>query len=305
MAPEAVPLADRLPLETFKRPDVVDRWKQRLGLTALAAGGVWLAVTLLSPAALPLYAPGPLAHAHAPWEENCWACHKEFSPVSSDHWTRAGAASPSDKNCQTCHAGPPHHANDNPAAAPGCAACHRDHQGRQTSLVRLSEACIRCHRDLAAHAVDPGKVRTTLEVKRFTDDHPDFKRAARGADEGKLRFDHKLHMAPGLTLPDTEYQAMNFSLHRIPPKYRDAYRQPGQKDHELVRLECRSCHRPDGEGDPDARARGAYMQPVRYEQHCAACHRLTYDSQAPSDPESGPPTVPHGVQPGALREYLE
>jgi hypothetical protein len=53
-------------------------------------------------------------------------------------------------------------------------------------------------------------------------------------------------------------------------------------------LSCEDCHAPQ----PDGRD----FAPIRFEQHCARCHRDRIDP-------GGAEEVPHGVQPGKLRDW--
>src|SRR5207253_1997551 len=145
--------ASRIPLDYFKHPDLLERWKHRLlGLAVLVTLGWWGLGYLRSDSGNLRYQRGPVASVHAAWEENCNTCHVSFTPIHSENWatTLVGSAHTSDQNCQTCHAGPVHH--DNQKEKFSCAHCHRDHQGRDFALVRASDNdCTQCHANLSGH----------------------------------------------------------------------------------------------------------------------------------------------------------
>jgi hypothetical protein len=65
------------------------------------------------------------------------------------------------------------------------------------------------------------------------------------------------------------------------------------KDNKRVSLKCATCHQPT----PD----GRYMEPIRFESHCAGCHAsaLVYDAERFRDRPA-----PHGQSPELLRGLL-
>src|SRR5262249_709272 len=102
-----------------------------------------------------LSSPGPVHAVHATWAQQCNVCHSGvWEPTNSrnviNEWINPGPVS--DKLCQNCHQGAVHHDKIAAHAALACADCHRDHQGENTSLVRMSDSvCTRCHANLAAN----------------------------------------------------------------------------------------------------------------------------------------------------------
>src|SRR5207245_7384760 len=130
---------------------------------------------------------------HATWDANCTACHEPFSPMH-ERVALAGGSVTNEK-CVSCHAGPVHHARQTPEQS--CASCHRDHQGREHSLVRLRDSdCTSCHSDLSGH-IQVGQLQFARTVTGFAEgSHPAF-RSVR-SDPGKLKFNHKLHLTPGI-----------------------------------------------------------------------------------------------------------
>jgi predicted CXXCH cytochrome family protein len=171
---------------------------------------------------------------------------------------------------------------------PSCAECHRDHRGRDASLLAMDDStCTSCHQNLADHRdKSAGPMLTAASVTRFDADpahHPGFTEPTdvSGPDSGRIKFSHERHMAPGLT----------------------------GDDQKPVQLRCEACHRLDGAEDGRAlartagapvvaRASGALMLPVTYEHDCRACHPLPFE---PKDPER---QVRHGLKPREVVDEL-
>ena len=140
---------------------------------------------------------GPVAAVHQTWESNCQACHVDFTPISSHSWAAPFLGDPaqSTQRCESCHAGPVHHAGQQPELT--CGSCHREHRGRDASLVNLPDSdCTQCHRDLSKHGAQGA---FQADVSRFAaDTHPTFRSIK--ADPGKLKFNHQRHLAAGMAL---------------------------------------------------------------------------------------------------------
>jgi hypothetical protein len=125
-------------------------------------------------------------------------------------------------------------------------------------------------------------------------------------------------MPPGLRLTPA---SKPFTLREVTAPYQDRYRRgPGVPPSAEVKLDCADCHRTDADdaratdtqlaGVPlaaarPARAGGALMQPVVYENHCAGCHPLTAEVIEPGPAPAGKLTLPHRWPPARLREFLE
>lgn len=128
---------------------------------------------------------GPLSASHALFGSDCASCHTPMQGVE-------------DANCATCHekVGSAdlgaysfdrhylYRSGDPDRSAPStrevaCAACHREHEGRDASLVTTSDAtCLSCH-----------------EGGSFPEGHPEFEFAAENVpDPADLRFPHVLHV---------------------------------------------------------------------------------------------------------------
>lgn len=256
--------AARIPLTYYREPDRLQRWKLHLTVGCLIVAGLWLGGQhlLRGHSSQLVYSRGPVASVHATWETQCESCHLPFAGTSSESFVHQfeGPSRGADLQCQACHAGGVHHANQLKVKTPTCGGCHRDHRGRDASLVRMDDSqCTKCHQNPAA-SVQDGKTNFG-SITRFDTDHPDF---AVREDPGKLKFNHKLHLAAGLKMGEATTQ-----------------------------LRCDSCHRPEADG--------RYMAPVQFESHCKSCHPLTLRS---SDASSPLLEVPHRLQPEAIRRFL-
>lgn len=314
--------AMRIPLDYYKRLDGLEKW--RLWLSALALVvvlGGWLAWGWArSDQVRGTYSPGRVAAVHASWDRDCATCHVEYVPISTRNRNPlthllAGPRPAGDVRCVGCHAGPPHHASQREDTTPGCADCHREHRGHDFSLVRLPDSdCTGCHASLSTNVRAGHDTRWSDTITGFATDHPEF-RALRSADPGRLKFNHKRHLAPGqVAHPDQTNPWTLGKLRKAAPEAYERYRaapwQVDRQDSAPVRLECASCHvrdagDPGGLGDRAAapRAAGAAMLPVSYEAHCKACHPLTFDPQVKGD-TGRPLAVPHRLQPDEVRAFL-
>jgi predicted CXXCH cytochrome family protein len=243
--------------------------------------------------------PGPVIRQHAAWESSCQACHAPFHSLSSVAV---------DRRCQSCHSGADHHSSQIASEVSACAECHRDHRGREASLVRMDDRmCTRCHENLAAHRTADSGI--AVSVTGFTADrHPPFGvvKSPKG-DPGQLNFNHELHLRKGLA---RQPGGAPFVFNQVPPAGRKRLGlKPGMDANSPVQLACGSCHQLDGEEygenrDPSSRTvipvrtSGALMLPVTYEDHCQACHPLHFDSKVPAR------QVRHGQEPSGVLEEL-
>lgn len=336
MAPQKTPpqetgkqRAARIPLDYYKRTDGLERWKVRLTGIALLITLGWLGASWAISGQDDFQSSrGPLASVHQNWDNQCQACHEPFTSISSHSWNVLflGDAKESSLKCQACHSGAVHHAGQTLELS--CAACHRDHRGREASLVQLPDSdCTQCHKDLSKHTsrMDlatrgsaEGKKAKGYEntVAKFAkDSHPEFRSIAK--DPGKLEFSHRRHLTAGMALKEGDQLGGTIkTLGQIPPAFRDRYRgqQPDKSDKAPVQLQCASCHQQDvgdvvgtshnSRGQAGVRGSGAYMLPIHYENHCQACHPLTVEHK----PEGGKVmqvAVPHRWQPAEIHTFLD
>ncbi|MFO0967985.1 MAG: hypothetical protein U0793_20700 [Gemmataceae bacterium] len=305
-----------LPLDYFRGRTPVQKWKGRLALAALGLTVVGVALAWAFSREVSLgAAPAPVASPHQAWDATCSACHEPFQAISAHAWAPPGMSHASGEKCQACHAGPAHHKNETPSL--NCAACHREHRGPGHSLVRLADAdCTQCHRDLAAHSTTKSDY---ADVTRFAaGSHPDFRSIK--SDPGKLKFNHALHMTPGMAVRSkTGLGGVTFTLKNIPAEYRKRYlaAQPDKGDDAPVQLDCRACHQLDAADFPltvaekmevspatlPPRSAGAYFLPITYENQCRACHPLNVPEMKP-DGSLAAVAVPHRKQPTELAAWL-
>lgn len=321
----------RVPKDYFKKSDGLQKTKLLVSAVAAvlalgwcAMGVGWTSAKSPSTDLNSLRANhGELARVHTTWQNRCEACHVPFESIDGRPLLSTKSspdARSSDKLCMSCHAGPAHHAAMIPDEVKGCAECHRDHQGRDFSLVRLNDnECTHCHQALEAHintASKPAATRVFSNVSKFNkNDHPPFHPEAAAVkdgkleDRGKLKFNHALHMMPGIVRDDQETP---YTVDKIPIAADRARYQKSGSLKNPVKLECTSCHVLDATEikaaanpavasfDLPTRNPGRYYLPINYQTQCRACHTLTFDPrQDMKDVE-----VPHGVQPDQVIDFL-
>jgi predicted CXXCH cytochrome family protein len=250
----------------FRRPRRIRRAKLVVtALVFLACLGV--AAAALRPGQRAVFQAGPLSAAHAAYVEDCAACHTEKFHTARRFWpTQAHASSVSDDACLACHEAGRHNShqlqffNSENNQAKNCAECHREHRGPE-ALIRLPDSsCTQCHADLQTddkeHRYDP-------HVTRFDQTHHPAFGHWRGEgglrDPGTITFSHKAHLDLADKWPTTSTPKDN----RAPSHWREVI---GTEVGKLKDQECQYCHKLD--------AAGRFMQPIRYAEHCAACHPL-------------------------------
>jgi hypothetical protein len=314
----------RVPLDRAPARDWVRRWTWglSLGLPVLAVAAFALGhfrgdggTTLTTPRA-------PVSSVHATWDANCTACHEPFTPIRGASWTAPlfGRGTVKNERCQSCHAGPVHHQTQREQQ--DCTACHREHRGRQASLVRIPDSdCTACHGNLAAHYTGPADKLAFRNVTDFSAaGHPEFRVFDREPhDPGRLRFNHRRHLTAGMVV-DKDGQRP-FTLGDLAPADRDRYarQQADRRPGAPVQLTCASCHVADAgdlgvdrsrlSGLPadallPARRAGDTMMPITFENQCRACHPLTFEADRGKFRGDGV-AVPHRLQPPAVRQFLE
>jgi hypothetical protein len=236
-------LAEWLKLDYFRHESGLRRARSLLVVAAMGLCLLGVAVAVALPRGRQVYQAGPVSSGHAGFGDHCEKCHTEPFRTAA-HFAGAGdRPSVGDDACRSCHPGHAHHADEEVRGA-HCAACHREHRGH-TALARVADGhCTDCHSDLG-RAVKEGVTVRFRNVPDFAA-HPEF--ALWGGpqaptDPGRLNFSHHDHLVPLAERGDDP---------AAPPALRQ--------------LACGDCHQPD--------AGGLYMQPIRYEKHCAGCHPI-------------------------------
>ena len=306
--------------DSFRRTGFIERWRFWLPPLLVLVLASWRLVDDWQQdiPGTSWHSPGPLANAHVLYDNQCSACHTDFVPVSATNWlaTGVGRSHAADAKCMECHESSDHHGNEKPDRTPGCTACHVEHRGRGASLVRSPDGqCTSCHADLHKNLADNAS--TTVQNVGSFKSHPEFRPAqGAGIDPRKLKFKHKLHLTPGFRRTEG---GESFTLDKVDPQYRSLY---GSADHPLdpVQLGCRSCHQLDSRDfapPPEvfddvprnavtpARPPGATMLPIVYEQHCQACHPLTFECPDETNMDWPATVVPHRQQPNQIHLVLE
>lgn len=314
--------AARIPLDYFRHPDSLVRWKLGLTFVAFIAVAGWLAAGFFLPNNGDIrYSRGPVASVHSTWDQRCSQCHVDFAPMSANHvLTALGSShSVSDQKCIVCHAGTDHHATQKKESTPSCAGCHRDHQGRDFSLVKLPDNdCVSCHKELNRHCNRTPEYEPN--ITSFVSNHPEFKVLRdKQVDPGKLKFNHRIHMLPGQSEPGATTPWTLGKIKAAAPgedvRYREATWQKDKGDSAAVQLDCASCHVLDSadnrlsskpqtltNGDLPPRAAGKYYLPTNYELHCKACHPLTFDPNVKDGNKIV--SIPHGLQPEEANAFV-
>ena len=233
-------LSEWIELDYHQRQRKLRRWRRLLTwgtLVVCIAGVAGVSFLAHSPR---LIQAGPLSSAHGMFNEDCARCHQESFQTAKKliPWD-SSVHVVSDSACSTCHEGAPHNLFAEQSST--CAGCHREHRGR-ISLTRVPNGqCLTCHSDLKDHRKGGADGLVFADVKGFAgDQHPEFGlHRNKVTDHGKLHFNHKAHLKPEGILG---------------------------RNRKPVQLQCADCHRTD--------SAGRYMEPIRYENHCASCHPL-------------------------------
>ena len=297
----------RIELKYYQTADSYARWRRGLCLFAILAVAIWIVKSAIAsrsatshpwlPVPTTIASKGPLSQPHAIWDSACDACHVSFAPINGSRWSPALWASKDagSKKCTVCHAGPIHHQNQK-VPAPDCAECHRDHRGRDSSLLAMDDsACTTCHQKLADHRDGPPLIPNIPDrVTRFDEkNHPDLSTSwtARAKDTRRIKFNHARHLAEGLPL-EKGGTPWTFADVAEPDRTRYGWKAGVSLD-TPIKLECAACHETDAGAvaasvnrgslsDGEPRSPGAYMRPIVFENHCAACHRLEFDAKLPN-----------------------
>lgn len=267
-------ISERNDLRWFRRAASLRGWYWRLScLAALGAVVVLAAWTVWGDERV--YWSAPVSQSHAMFQQDCQACHVQpgaplirLATLSDSHH------SVRDSDCQACHAQSSHdHASRmQKERVTGCVECHREHIGKDRLADVADQHCTQCHVQLT---VTSGGNVFAEHVASFAA-HPEFLPWQEVKDERAMKA-----RDPGVASPlvieagrwrDRTDLRFNHAKHLVDVGVLTALPTGESVPHQDRRvLQCNDCHQPD--------AAGRYMQPINYEQHCAACHKLEFSSK--------------------------
>ncbi len=296
--------SQRINLDYHRHKTWLTRSRGWLALLALLAAGGYCFYVYGANAA-PHLSTGRVAMPHAAFENNCHACHVDFTPISADalQLTSSEALRRLENACQVCHPVKQHFRSSMAMSEKfsttdqHCSGCHADHLGRNHDMVNISsEQCTQCHGDLkVARNVDNLPQIKQVAVTQFTaENHGNFASLGFGNDDsqgrtdpGRIKFNHQQHMLPGMAIPDV---GVEFTYGMLEANLSQHYARPsGDKsivDKMPVQLSCRDCHDYSGAlggsavGDTEV---GRQMAPISFDQHCAACHSMNAPGRSDGD----------------------
>lgn len=213
---------------------------------------------------------GEVMNSHKFFANDCAACHtKAFVMVE-------------DAACTECHTKQHGHIDkvkfpSKELTSTRCATCHTDHQGPHPVRAAKQALCSDCHSDLDTKV----EGMHLANVSDFATNHPQFKPTV-WQDPGK-------GIQKRISLDDNPLEVSNL---KFPHKtHMNVNRMRNPTTGKNTQLECASCHVPE--------ISGAYLEPVKMEEHCGDCHLLTFDSIAPKR------MVSHGKPEEIYRELAE
>jgi hypothetical protein len=266
-------LAQWIELDYHQRQRWLRRWQTWLTVGTFVVGIVLVLGYMLTPSWSQSIQAGPLSTTHAMFSNDCTQCHtRPFA--TAQRLLNPSAITVDDSACEKCHAGPLHN-QYLVLESRRCAECHHEHHGRDR-LARVNDSeCTSCHQDIQQHS-RTGKDSPFGNVRGFPPPaHPPLKLSSdkghpvtkNGEDRGKLFFNHKAHLNNDRVVLGGDQGTTRL-------------------------LDCIDCHRTDEgrivAGDngkpprfellqeqPRVDEAGRYMQPIRYEKHCKACHPIS------------------------------
>lgn len=220
---------------------------------------------------------GPVSRYHIRIADECEKCHTDgaFTNVP-------------DKACNACHEDIRHHFNIDDIKVTGtpmpmCGDCHQEHIADNFLVLGdRVEQCLQCHSDIKKIAPKSALQSLTAnfsgEENLLAKKHPEFVAAMVSNHEEdhpivtRVRMDDKDHLK--------EHSGLRGFSHKDHLNKDGILAPDGQGGAEIMKLECWSCHKPDDQG--------VGMKPLKFEDHCQRCHKLTFDGLAPTT------ELPHG-----------
>ena len=275
-------LAQRIDLEYFKHPHPFRRLRFILSVALPVLALLWLGWYALARNDR-IYSGGRMSASHAVLTARCSACHLAQAGLFS--------AKASDQGCESCHDAPPHHANQ--IFTPNCAACHAEHRGHPRLAVTADVSCTQCHANL--HTTGAA-THFTSDITRFVGGHPEFAASRHGrVDPGTIKLNHAIHLKHNLRGPNGPVQLDCEDCHRTA---KPASRWRFGADTAQVEPVVQNAIPPSM--DPER----AYMSPVAYTKHCAACHGLQFDARFQDSVPHDTPEVIHAFLVQKFQQYI-
>ena len=273
-------LAQRIDLDYFKNLHPFRRWKFLLSLALPVVAVVWVVGTTLADHQKP-YSAGPMSPAHTFIGKRCEVCHSTTAGFFRRHVK--------DDACKSCHDGPMHQARQ--TFTPTCASCHQEHRGPVQLAAVGDDLCAQCHADLRTR---DGHARYETRITNFNRSHPEFAPVRERKDPGTVKLDHEVHLKAGLKGPHGPVQMVCADCHRTPADVR-------VWPYAMGALQPAAVTPPDPLAAPPT---SAYMAPVNYEKHCAACHLLNFDRRINEPAPHKETKVVHELVVKKLTEYI-
>jgi hypothetical protein len=268
-------LAQRIDMDYFKRPHPFRRLRSVLCVVVPILALLWLGWYALGRNNR-VYSSGTMSRSHAVLTEQCSACHVTEANSFS--------AKARDEACVSCHDGPVHHANQ--AFTPNCSSCHEEHRGHLRLGATADSSCTQCHANLHTAGAP---TRFAHDITRFDGGHPEFAAVRPGnIDPGTIKLNHAIHLKHDLKGPNGRPVQMDCEdCHRAlssNERWRFGSVQPGSSSTGRESIA------------PSMNPARAYMSPIAYAKHCAACHGLQFDPRFTEG-------VPHDT-PAAIHTFL-
>ena len=231
---------------------------------------------------------GPLLPAHqVEIGDDCSACHKKaFQQVPNNA-------------CVECHQGTNDHyselaVNHIAMGVSQCQACHKEHNEPEMMIVNSDKLCVDCHQSSLKDI--PGS-EPVAAVKGFdTSSHPEFKlnyllptMIKKGTGFG-VDWLNKRHPF-GSSRQEASNLKFPHDVHLDIDKVQTANTGEG--------MVCKDCH--------SLKSDKEHFQPIAMEQHCSACHDLTFDSEQPGRqlPHGNPREVVQTIEEHFVKVYAD
>lgn len=231
---------------------------------------------------------GPLLPAHqVEIGDDCSACHKQaFQQVPNNA-------------CVECHQGTNDHFSEQTLShismgVSQCQACHKEHNEPGMMIVESDQLCVDCHQSSLKDIPGSG---TIAAVKGFdTSSHPEFKLnyllptvVTKGTGLGVNWLNERHEF--GSSQQEVSNLKFPHDVHLDIDKVQTANTGDG--------IVCNDCHTLQSDKE--------HFQPIAMEQHCSACHDLTFDSAQPERqlPHGDPRSVVQTIEEHFVKVYAD